>query len=48
MSEVVCNTSPLQYLHQLGLLHLLPALAPKVIRLSPATRTAVLKLAGES
>lgn len=31
MLEVVCNTSPLQYLHQLGLLHLLPALAPKVI-----------------
>jgi predicted nucleic acid-binding protein len=28
---VVCNTSPLQYLHQLGLLHLLPALAPEVI-----------------
>lgn len=31
MPEVVCNTSPLQYLHQLGLLHLLPALAAKVI-----------------
>ena len=31
MPEVVCNTSPLQYLHQLGLLHLLPALAGKVI-----------------
>lgn len=31
MSEVICNTSPLQYLHQLGLLHVLPALAGKVI-----------------
>jgi len=31
LPEVVCNTSPLQYLHQLGLLHLLPALAGKVI-----------------
>ena len=31
MPEVVCNTSPLQYLHQLGLLHLLPALAGRVI-----------------
>jgi len=31
LPEVVCNTSPLQYLHQLGLLHLLPALAQKVI-----------------
>ena len=31
MSEVICNTSPLQYLHQLQLLHLLPALATTVI-----------------
>lgn len=31
MAEVICNTSPLQYLHQLGLLHLLPALAGTVI-----------------
>lgn len=26
MPEVICNTSPLQYLHQLELLHILPAL----------------------
>lgn len=31
MPEVICNTSPIQYLHQLGLLHLLPALARQVI-----------------
>ena len=31
MPEVICNTSPLQYLHQLGLLHLLPALAGRII-----------------
>ena len=31
MPEVICNTSPLQYLHQLGLLHLLPALAGKIV-----------------
>lgn len=31
MPEVISNTSPLQYLHQLGLLHLLPALAGQVI-----------------
>ncbi len=31
MPEVICNTSPLQYLHQLGLLHILPALAGEVI-----------------
>ncbi|MBI2478605.1 MAG: hypothetical protein HYV60_08195 [Planctomycetia bacterium] len=31
MSEVVCSTSPLQYPHQLGLLHILPALAGRVI-----------------
>lgn len=30
MSEVICNTSPLQYLHQLGLLHILPALVGRV------------------
>ena len=30
MSEVICNTSPIQYLHQLGMLHLLPALAGRV------------------
>lgn len=31
MAELVCNTSPLQYLHQLGLLDLLPALASSVL-----------------
>lgn len=31
MPEVICNTSPLQYLHQLGLLHILPTLAGEVI-----------------
>ena len=31
MPEVICNTPPLQYLHQLRLLHLLPALAGTVI-----------------
>jgi len=27
LPEVICNTSPIQYLHQLGVLHVLPALA---------------------
>jgi uncharacterized protein len=31
LPEVICDTSPLQYLHQLGLLHLLPALASRVV-----------------
>lgn len=31
MPEVICNTSPIQYLHQLQLLHILPALAGQVI-----------------
>lgn len=31
MPEVICNTSPLQYLHQLGLLSLLPDLIGQVI-----------------
>lgn len=31
MSEVICNTSPIQYLHQLELLHILHALARQVI-----------------
>lgn len=31
MAEIFCNTSPLQYLHQLQLLHLLPAIAGTVI-----------------
>jgi predicted nucleic acid-binding protein len=28
--DVISNTSPLQYLHQVGLLHLLPALFGQV------------------
>lgn len=31
MPEVVCDTSPLQYLHQFQLLHILPALAGRVL-----------------
>lgn len=31
MSEIICNTSPIQYLHQLDLLHILPSLAKQVI-----------------
>jgi len=31
LPEVICNTSPIQYLHQLQLLHLLPALAGRII-----------------
>ncbi|MBH0178506.1 MAG: DUF3368 domain-containing protein [Nitrospira sp.] len=31
MPEVVCDTSPLQYLHQLGVLYLLPALVGRVV-----------------
>ena len=31
MPEIVCDTSPLQYLHQLGLLHLLPALGTPIV-----------------
>jgi hypothetical protein len=27
LPEIICNTSPWQYLHQVELLHLLPALA---------------------
>lgn len=30
MPEIIRNTSPIQYLHQLGLLHILPALARPV------------------
>ena len=30
MPEVICNTSPLQYLHQLELLHILPSLVQHV------------------
>lgn len=31
MLDVICDTSPIQYLHQLELVHLLPALAHRVI-----------------
>ena len=31
LPEVVCNTSPLQYLHQIGQLRILPALAGSII-----------------
>jgi len=31
LPDVICNTSPLQYLHQIGMLHLLPALVDTVI-----------------
>lgn len=31
MSEVICNTSPLQYLHQLDVLHILQALTDHII-----------------
>jgi predicted nucleic acid-binding protein len=31
LPEVICNTSPLQYLHQLGQLALLPSLARQII-----------------
>jgi predicted nucleic acid-binding protein len=31
LPELICDTSPFQYLHQLGLLHILPALSQAVI-----------------
>jgi hypothetical protein len=31
LADIICNTSPLQYLHQLGALHLLPALVETII-----------------
>ena len=31
MPEVICNTSPLQYLHQIGQLRILPALAGQIV-----------------
>jgi len=31
MPEVVCNTSPLQYLHQIGVLDILPAIYGKIL-----------------
>jgi len=37
LAEIICNTSPLQYLHQLGALHLLPALV-KTITAPPSVK----------
>jgi len=31
LSEFICNTSPMQYLHQLELLHILPELAGQIL-----------------
>ncbi|MCX7046596.1 MAG: DUF3368 domain-containing protein [Candidatus Sumerlaeota bacterium] len=31
MSEAICNTSPLQYLHQAGQIHLLPAVVGTIV-----------------
>lgn len=31
MSEVICNTSPFQYLYQLDMLHVFQALAERII-----------------
>ncbi|MBM3130653.1 MAG: DUF3368 domain-containing protein [Chloroflexi bacterium] len=31
MAEVICNTSPIQYLYQLGMLDVLPKLSSKII-----------------
>lgn len=31
MSDIICNTSPLQYLHQIGRLDLLPRLVSRVV-----------------
>jgi uncharacterized protein len=38
LREIICNTSPLQYLHQLGLLHLLSSLAGRVVVPSAVVR----------
>lgn len=38
MPEIICNTSPLQYLHQLGLLHVLSGLAGRVVLPSAVAR----------
>jgi predicted nucleic acid-binding protein len=37
LADIICNTSPLQYLHQVGALHLLPALV-KTIIVPPAVK----------
>jgi predicted nucleic acid-binding protein len=31
LSEIICNTSPIQYLHQVQLLHILPELAARIL-----------------
>lgn len=31
MPDLICDTSPIQYLHQLELLHILPALGDRVL-----------------
>jgi uncharacterized protein len=41
LAEVVCDTSPLQYLHQLQLLHLLPSLARNIV-IPPAVEEEIL------
>ena len=41
MAEVICDTSPLQYLHQLRLLHLLPSLAGRIV-IPPAVQEELL------
>jgi uncharacterized protein len=38
LPEIICNTSPLQYLHQLGLLRLLPDLASRIVVPSAVVR----------
>ena len=37
MAEIICNTSPLQYLHQLGVLHVLPGLV-KTVTVPPSVQ----------
>jgi uncharacterized protein len=40
LADVICDTSPLQYLHQVSLLHILPALATRVI-IPPAVQNEI-------
>lgn len=37
MPEIICNTSPLQYLHQIGVLYILPALV-RTVTVPPAVQ----------
>jgi len=46
LAELICDTSALIALHQVGLLHILPALSPTVM--SPRIRETILKAAGET